>query len=128
MTYKFHHIHLICSDLDEMQNFFIETLGASLVARKIFGDVEGAVIEFSGTSIYLRCARPGEEFGSGPAAKVFGYDHFGLIVDDIDAAYEELTAKGFTFDLPPTGPAAKMAFFRGPDDVLIELFQPPPQA
>ena len=46
-------------------------------------------------------------------------------MEDIDAAYEELTAKGYTFTMPPAGKVAKMAFFTGPDDVSIELFQPP---
>jgi catechol 2,3-dioxygenase-like lactoylglutathione lyase family enzyme len=124
-NYQFHHTHYICSDLDEMQNFFTEVLGAKLVERKMFGNVEGSVLDFNGTSVYLRRAREGEELGSDPPSKVFGYDHFGLLVDDIDAAYEELTGKGYTFDMKPMGKVAKMAFFRGPDNVSIELFQPP---
>lgn len=123
--YQFHHTHYICSDLDEMQNFFTDVLGAKLVERKMFGPTEGSVLDFDGTAVYLRRAREGEELGNDRPSKVFGYDHFGLLVDDIDAAYEELTSKGYTFDVKPMGKVAKMAFFRGPDHVLIELFQPP---
>lgn len=124
-NYEFHHLHIVCSDLDEMQNFFTEVLGAELVERKMFGPTEGTVINFSGTSVYLRRAHEGEELGSDLPSKVFGTDHFGLLVDDMDTAYEELTGKGFTFDVKPRGTVAKMAFFRGPDNILIELFQLP---
>jgi catechol 2,3-dioxygenase-like lactoylglutathione lyase family enzyme len=123
--YRFHHLHLICTDLDEMEGFFTGVLGAQLIERKFFRDVEGSIVDLAGTQVYLRRAREGEEIKSGPPDKRFGYDHFGLVVDDIDAAYEELTARGYNFTLPPTGQAGKIAFFIGPDNVAIELFQPP---
>jgi catechol 2,3-dioxygenase-like lactoylglutathione lyase family enzyme len=119
MTYEFHHIHVVCSDLDEMESFFVDVLGAELVERKTFGDVEGAVINYDGTPIYLREPRGG---GSGESV---GYDHLGLVVDDIEAAYEELKEKGFRFVVPPTGDRGRVAFFEGPDGVAVELFQPP---
>ncbi len=37
MTYRFHHVHLICKDLEGMINFFTEALGATLVARRNSG-------------------------------------------------------------------------------------------
>ena len=31
MKYTFHHLHLVCSDLEQMIAFFTDTLGAGLV-------------------------------------------------------------------------------------------------
>ena len=41
MTYRFHHVHLICKDLEGMINFFTEALDATLVVRKKFGTADG---------------------------------------------------------------------------------------
>ncbi|MBN1315420.1 MAG: VOC family protein [Anaerolineales bacterium] len=124
MDYTFHHLHLICSNLDQMIDFMTGVLGATLKVRKMMGPTEGAIIDISGTEIYLRPPREGEQIGGAGGAKRFGCDHFGLVVDDIQAAYEELSEQGFTFTLPPTAQAGGIAFFKGPDGIDIELFQP----
>ena len=60
MKYRYHHLHLICSDLEEMIHFFSETLGAELVARRKFGTSDGASLDLSGVLINLRVAREHE--------------------------------------------------------------------
>ena len=125
MDYCFHHLHLKCHDLDQMQDFFTQVLGATLVQRRMLGPVEGAILDLSGTSIFLTLPREDEELISLPANQSYAYDHLGLIVDDIEAAYQELSAKGYSFSVPPMGEAGKIAFFQGPEGLNIELFQPP---
>jgi len=74
--------------------------------------------------IFLRAAREGEDLSGGPSRPVFGYHHIGLKVDDLDACYAELKAQEFTFTTPPTAsPNGKMAFFQGPDNIIIELVE-----
>ncbi len=124
MTYRFHHVHLICSDLEQMERFFTETLGAKFVKRQKFGTGEGALLDFNGAAIYLRMAQEGEQIAGDASEKRYGYDHFGLEVDDIDRAYRELKGRGFLFAVPPESRGtAKIAFFRGPDNITIELLQ-----
>ncbi len=54
----------------------------------------------------------------------FGYDHLGLQVEDIDAAYEDLKTRGFKFFMAPKNiPDLRIAFFRGPEEITIELIQ-----
>jgi catechol 2,3-dioxygenase-like lactoylglutathione lyase family enzyme len=54
----------------------------------------------------------------------FGYDHLGLQVEDVDAAYQDLSNRGFTFFMEPKDiPDLRIAFFRGPEDITIELVQ-----
>lgn len=125
MTYRFHHLHVICSNLAQMENFFVETLGAKLVKRQKFGTADGTLLDLDGAPIYLRAPREGEEVTESESGTHYGYNHVGLEVEDIDTVYQGLKEKGFVFTLPPmTGADAKIAFFKGPDDIVIELYQP----
>ncbi len=124
MTYQFHHIHLICRNLDQMIDFFSKTLGVTLVERRKFGTADGATLDLDGTTINLRVAREDEQMLEETSKKPYGYNHIGLEVKDIKAAYRELTNKGFVFSVPPTNIGdLTIAFFQGPEDITIELIQ-----
>jgi catechol 2,3-dioxygenase-like lactoylglutathione lyase family enzyme len=125
MKYRLHHFHLICSDLDRMIRFFTTTLGGTFVSFRKFGTADGAVIDLAGAPIFLRAARDGEEITGGKTPLTYGYHHIGLKVEDLDACYSELKGQNFTFTTAPTVTphGGKMAFFQGPDDIVIELVQ-----
>jgi len=124
MTYRFHHVHLICKDLEGMISFFTDALGATLIARKKFGTADGASLDLQGTTVNLRVAREDEDMVGDASQARYGYDHLGLQVDDIDAAFRDLTQRGFKFFVEPRNiPDLKIAFFRGPEDIIIELVQ-----
>ena len=124
MTYRFHHLHLICKDLEKMIGFFTETLEAKLIVRKKFGTADGASLDLQGSMINLRVARDDETIVGDASESRYGYDHLALEVENIDEAYQDLTDKGFSFVLPPTeADDVKVAFFKGPDNILIELLQ-----
>ncbi len=124
MTYRFEHLHLICSDLEEMITFFVETLGATLTIRKKFGTADGASLDLHGTTINLRVSREDEKMAGDAHQPSYGYDHIGLSVEDVDAAYQKLSRQGFSFFIPPTDiPGTRVAFFKGPDGITVELLQ-----
>ena len=124
MKYQFHHLHLVCSDLDKMINFLTNTLGGKFVSFRKFGTADGAMIDLVGAPIFLRVARDGEEITGDQSRSIYGYHHIGLKVEDLDACYSELKGQGFTFTTAPTAtPSGKMAFFQGPDNIIIELVQ-----
>jgi catechol 2,3-dioxygenase-like lactoylglutathione lyase family enzyme len=124
MTYRFHHVHLICKELEGMINFFTEALGATLVARKKFGTADGASLDLQGTTVNLRVNREDEVMVGDASQTRFGYDHLGLLVEDLDAAYEDLKKRGFNFFMEPKDiPDLRIAFFRGPEEITIELIQ-----
>ena len=62
-----------------------------------------------------------------PSKPLVGVDHFGLRVDDLDQAAEELKKAGVEFTMEPTSiaPNVKIAFITAPDGVSIELVQFP---
>ena len=125
MTYKLHHVHLICKDLEKMIDFFEDAIGARLVERRKFGTADGATLDLGGVDINLRVAREGEKAGENQTPSTYGYDHVGLQVEDVQAAYEELTGRGYSFFMSPTEAAGLMiAFFKGPENITIELVQP----
>ena len=125
MTYRFHHLHIICKDLEKMITFFTETLEANLVERKKFGTADGASLDLQGTTVNLRVSREDEEIVGDASQSSYGYDHIGLQVEDIETAFKDLQARGFSFLVPPKDiPNLKVAFFKGPEDITIELLQP----
>jgi len=124
MTYRLHHIHLICQDLEGMINFFTDALGAELIARLKFGTADGASLNLQGTTVNLRVAREDEMMVGDASQGRFGYDHLGLQVEDVDAACRDLKKRGFSFFIEPKNiPGLRVAFFRGPEAITIELIQ-----
>lgn len=125
MSYRFHHLHLLCSDLQNSIDFFTQILGATLVTLKKFGTADGATLDFGGTTVNLRVAGEGETVNSDTAVPTYGYHHICVQVEDTDATYKELTDKGFKFVTPPVNAGDnRIAFFKGPDDIVIEVLQP----
>ena len=124
MTYRLHHLHLICKDLEGMINFFTEALKATLIARKKFGTADGASLDLQGTTVNLRVSREDENMVGDASQSSFGYDHLGLQIEDLDAAYRDLKQRGFSFFMEPKDiPDLRIAFFKGPEDITIELIQ-----
>jgi catechol 2,3-dioxygenase-like lactoylglutathione lyase family enzyme len=125
MAYRFHHLHIICKDLEKMITFFTEVLGATLVRRQKFGTADGASLDLQGTTVNLRVSREDEQMVGDASQSSYGYDHIGLEVEDIETVFKDLTAQGFTFPVPPREiPNLKIAFFKGPEDLTIELVEP----
>ena len=111
MTYRYHHFHLICSNLQQTETFFTSMLGAKLIERRKFGAADGAILDLSGTTISLRTGREDDNIIGDSSQQRYGYDHLGLEVEDLDTAYKELKEKGVTFSIPPKDvETGKMAF------------------
>ena len=124
MNFHFHHVHLLCSDLERTVSFFRDTLGASLVSYKKFGAADGATIDLNGTTINLRVATDAETVADDSSLLTYGYHHICIQTDDIDAGYAELSSKGIDFISAPVDiPDARIAFFKGPDNIVIEMLQ-----
>jgi catechol 2,3-dioxygenase-like lactoylglutathione lyase family enzyme len=124
MSFRFHHVHIICRDLEKMIGFFTQSIGAELVRRKKFGTADGASLNLQGTTINLRVARADEKMEGDASRSAYGYHHIGLEVDDLEAAFADLRAQGYAFFMPPTNiPELRIAFLRGPEDIIIELVQ-----
>ena len=94
------------------------------MARRNFGGADGATVNLNGTLVNLRVAREDEKVLGDSSKPIFGYNHLALEVENVDAAYRELSEKGFTFTMMPKAfEKFRIAFFNGPDNISIELIQ-----
>ena len=80
------------------------------------------------TELHLRLIappHPHEQTGPAPGFPHYGLEHFGLTVDNLDAAVMELRTKGAEIAVGPVmrSPGLYLAFVRGPEGVMVELVQ-----
>ncbi|MFH1086217.1 MAG: VOC family protein [Chloroflexota bacterium] len=117
ILWKSHHIALRTPNFNAMKAFYTETLG-----MKVLGNIRGSqtcFIDIGGTTIELS---PMEPFRMG-LKPTQGLAHLAFQVDDVDAAYQKLVAKGIQFHITPRGnDFLRVAFFRDPDGNDLELF------
>ena len=122
MAYTFHHIHLRCEDLESAIEYY-ENMFDGKVTDTV--DVRGLKIvrmDVGGQRIFLspKLADMDVEHTSGNPR--WGVYQLAFTVEDLDAAVAELQEKGAELeDLKPSG--LMMAFFKGPDNVQIELIE-----
>lgn len=126
MSYVFDHIHVLCSDLEPVIAFFTEALGAKLLRRRMIGAIPmpGADIQFGDTVLFVK--QNGTEWkAAAPTEAVCGYNHIGVVVDDMDAALQKLTSRSDTrlVHEPVMVGTRLCAFVTGPDNLYVELIQ-----
>ncbi|MEK6709393.1 MAG: VOC family protein [Nitrospinota bacterium] len=121
--YQYDHIHFRSEDPHAARKFWEAMFGAKVLAERELGGAPSFQMDLSGM-VFIVSGRARNEnpirVGSEPR---YGLDHFGLKVDDMDAAAGELRAKGAEFICEPweLRPGVKIAFIKGPDNISIEL-------
>ena len=86
---KLRHIALSVSDLDTARKFFEDAFDMEMV-----GNAATGVYMSDGTINIALLARGGRPLGHEGEEPFYGIDHFGLWVDDIDAARRKVEAAG----------------------------------
>lgn len=126
----FHHVAIICRDYERSKRFYADTLGLTVIAENHRPDRN---------STKLDLALPGGgmlelfSFPNPPARptnpEAVGLRHLAFRVDNLDAAIETLQSRGVTFEPVRTDPYtnARHTFFRDPDDLPLELYEPAPR-
>ncbi len=123
MIKGFHHFAVRTTDIERSVAFYRDVLGMTEKRRMHFDDGSYLVmLGFGDTVVELfggaKPKDPSEDRGE------VGYWHLGLTVDDTDREYERIKALGYKFDFAPkTVQGMRVAFFRDPDGIIIELTQ-----
>jgi glyoxylase I family protein len=113
--FRAHHIALRTPDFSRAKEFYTETLGLQVIGQIPGRDV--VFIDIGGTTIELMAA-PDQAPGATGA-----FAHLAFQVEDVDAVYQELAAKGVPFFIEPRDAGnLRIAFFRDPDGNPLELF------
>ncbi|MBM2824847.1 MAG: hypothetical protein HW402_511 [Dehalococcoidales bacterium] len=125
--YTYDHIHLVSPDPRSAAAFYERAFNARRVAEGKYPEGGSRVeLELAGSRLLIRSPRGVEQSAEDNPVERRGLEHFGLRVDNIEAAVADLKAKGVKFIeeirvSAPTG--AKIAFVMAPDNVMIEILQ-----
>ncbi len=123
VTYSYDHIHLRSREPMETAQYFNKMFGAE-IKESIQSDGQSRVdIDVNGLIIFV--AKADAATPAGPVDPHLGLDHFGLRVDNLEAAVADLRSKGAEFSMEPKDlrPGLRIAFVRAPGDVRIELLE-----
>jgi len=82
-------------------------------------------MRLGGQTVLIAPPHPHDANAVAPTFPHYGLEHIGLTVDNVDAAVEELRAKGAEIAIGPLtrNPGLRLAFIRGPEGIMIELVQ-----
>ncbi|MGB9759524.1 MAG: VOC family protein [Thermoproteota archaeon] len=122
---RFDHVSILTKDLEESVRFYTQVLRFPIVRtieskdlKIVFVDAGNATLELFGL-VGSKAKLTEEKWEN------IGIKHIALEVDDIEKVYNELKSNGVRFESEPTiavgGP--KIAFFKDPNGVTIELIQ-----
>lgn len=120
--FGFDHIHLRSPDPEATATWFEKMLGAEVI-RSMPGGKPRIDLKLGGQDIFI--AQTDASVAAPPTSPYQGLDHFGLIVEGLDAAAAELKAKGVEFTMEPkqARPGVRIAFIKGPQNISIELLE-----
>ena len=129
MSYPINHVHIRAKDPHKSAEWYQQFFDAKIKSSR---DVMPGTITVSmDTGGPVRLNISSQPDGSSdktiPAElNRLGLEHFGFNTNDIEADIDKLSKAGVKIVLPVTEFAGgtKLAYFEGPDRVLIELVQP----
>lgn len=122
--YTWEHIHLRSPDPAGTAQWYEDKLGAEVIRTPLPDGSTRYDLDLTGQKIFIAKADAAST-GASPETPYMGLDHFGLTVDNIDAAVVELKGKGVPFTVEPKTirPGVRIAFLTAPQNVSIELIQ-----
>ncbi len=128
--YHYDHVHLRSPNPDATAKFF-ETMFGATATRDVYppgtlypGQMR-IVLTLGGQRVQIAPTHPVDVTAPPPPFPHYGLEHIGLTVDDVDAACEELRARGAEIAIGPLTRSAglRLAFVRGPEGIMVELVQ-----
>ncbi len=121
--FAYDHVHLRSPDPDATAAYYERMFGARVIKSVMSNGIERTDMNLGGVMIFIAQTPPDAELSDKPDGRYVGLDHLGLRVNNIDAVVGELKAKGAEFTVEPKTirPGVRIAFVKGPQNVLIEL-------
>jgi methylmalonyl-CoA epimerase len=122
---RFDHVSILTKDLEESVKFYTQVLKFPIVKTIESKDLKIVFVDAGNATLELFGLVSGEAKFTEEKWENVGIKHIALEVDDVEKVYNELKSNGVKFESEPTiavgGP--KIAFFKDPNGVTIELIQ-----
>ncbi len=116
MAMKLNHVHLKSPNPKQTADFYIDTLGATLVSEI---GTRGYRLNLHGLTLNLTSFVEDQT-----RQQVYGVEHFALDTDDMDSTLAQLTAKGAkVLENMVSGTGRRICFLEGPDGVQLEIIE-----
>jgi catechol 2,3-dioxygenase-like lactoylglutathione lyase family enzyme len=129
MPFRINHLHIKAADPRKSAEWWVSAFGFKILSDETrpFGDRFVRCQADGGMLVTLSNARNGETLAPGSAGPRFGLEHFAIESEDIEADIARLTKAGARLQEGPlTAPNGVLfAFLTAPDEVRLELVQPP---
>lgn len=130
MEYSINHVHIRSLDPHASAAWYEKYFNAKILsAREIMPGTITVSMEVGGPVRLNISSKPEGSSDERSFAELnrLGLEHFGFHVEDLEAELDRLGKDGIRIVLPLTDVASgsRLAYIEGPDDVLIELVQPP---
>jgi catechol 2,3-dioxygenase-like lactoylglutathione lyase family enzyme len=121
MAFRWDHVHLRSLDPERAAGFYVTMFGAAPLASTQTGAGLRCVVDLDGLKLFIE--QVALDIPAAPDPPYRGLEHFGLAVENLDAAAAELRRRGAVFLMEPrtARPGLRVAFVQGPDNVRIEL-------
>jgi catechol 2,3-dioxygenase-like lactoylglutathione lyase family enzyme len=121
--FRYDHVHLRSPDPNATAEYYRKMFGAEVIRSVMSNGIERTDMRLGGVMVFIAQVPDDAALAEKAEGSYVGLDHIGLRVNNIDAVCEELKAKGAEFTVAPKTirPGVRIAFVRGPQNVLIEL-------
>jgi catechol 2,3-dioxygenase-like lactoylglutathione lyase family enzyme len=121
--FRYDHVHLRSPDPEATANFYRDMFGAEVLKSVQSDGRERVDMRLGGVVMFIAKVEGDMPLSEKPVGSYVGLDHLGLRVNNIDAVVAELKGKGAEFTIEPKTirPGVRIAFMKGPQEVLIEL-------
>ncbi|MEJ2804107.1 VOC family protein [Comamonadaceae bacterium PP-2] len=121
--FVFDHLQLRSRNPEAAAEWFRSCLDAEVFVRP-----NGIGMRVAGVNVFVSPVVDGDGVAPAPLPPYEGLDHFGLVVQDLDAVARELKARNVLFYAEPhiIRPGVKGCFIKGPDQIAIEILERKP--
>lgn len=121
MAITFNHIHLRCEDLDGAISYYENIFDGKVIETADVGGLKVVRMEIGGQRVSFSPKLEDMEVEDTSGNPRWGLYQLAFTVKDLDVAVKEFQSKGAEIDY--LRPEIKRAFFKGPDNVQIELVE-----
>src|SRR6202047_3901030 len=121
--FAYDHVHLRSPDPDQTAAYYQRMFGAEIIKSVMSNGIQRTDMNLGGVMVFIAQVPADANLSEKPEGSFVGLDHLGLRVRGIDRVCDELKAKGAEFTVEPKTirPGVRIAFVRGPQNVLIEI-------